>query len=199
MRRAISHLSGRDPVIGRIIAAVGPYKITYLEPTFPTLVRSIVYQQLSGKVAKVIFGRLEEAAGGITPRSILALEQSRLRGCGLSGRKTAYIRDLADKTVSGAVSFRKLPAMPDEGVIEHLTGVKGIGVWTAQMFLIFALRRPDVLPGGDLGIRTAIRNVYELADLPSPKEVDRIGAPWRPYATVASWYLWRSLDNEAAL
>lgn len=171
----------------------------FREPTFETLVRSIVYQQLSGKVASVIFGRLVAAAGGkLTPASILKLRPARMRSVGLSAQKTAYIRDLARHTRNGHVVFEDLPALSDQQVIEQLTTVKGIGVWTAHMFLIFALQRPDVLPTGDLGIRSAIRKAYGLADLPKPAEIETLAKPWRPYCSVASWYLWRSLEANGA-
>jgi DNA-3-methyladenine glycosylase II len=188
MRKAILHLKKADPVLGLIIERVGAYRIEYREPDFQTLVRSIVYQQLSGKVAKVIFNRLAEL-----------LPDAKITPAGLSKQKTAYIRDLARKTVQGKVRFEALRELADHEVIEHLTQVKGIGVWTAHMFLIFALRRLDVLPTGDLGVRSAIRKVYGLEELPHPKQVEELAASWRPYCSVASWYLWRSLDNQAAL
>ncbi|HYL72739.1 MAG TPA: DNA-3-methyladenine glycosylase [Bryobacteraceae bacterium] len=201
MRKAILHLKKADPVIGAMIDRVGAYRMEYREPSFDTLVRSIVYQQLSGKVAKVIFGRLLDAVPGkkLTPAGILKLTPARMRKCGLSKQKTAYIRDLARKTAKGHLKFEALPALPDEAVIEHLTQVKGIGVWTAHMFLMFALERPNVLPTGDLGIRSAIRKAYGLEDLPHPKQIEELAASWHPYCSVASWYLWRSLDNQAAL
>ncbi|MDP8979698.1 MAG: DNA-3-methyladenine glycosylase 2 family protein, partial [Acidobacteriota bacterium] len=157
-------------------------------------------QQLSGKVAAVIFGRLLAAAkGDLTPRRILRLPHERLRALGLSNQKAAYIRDLAERTKSGEVDFAALQDMSDEQVIESLTRVKGIGVWTAQMFLIFGLKRLDVLPVGDLGVRAAIKKAYGLAELPSPAEMEQLAQAWRPYCSVASWYLWRSLDGPAAL
>jgi DNA-3-methyladenine glycosylase II len=201
MRSAILHLKKADPVLGGIIARVGPYAIQYHEPTFHTLVRSIVYQQLTGKVAKTIFGRLTGAArtDPLTPESILRLRPARMRSLGLSGQKLDYIRGLARMTRDGVVNFEACRTFDDDAVIGHLTQVKGVGVWTAHMFLIFALRRPDVLPTGDLGVRVAIKKAYGLEDLPKPAEMERIARPWRPYCSVASWYLWRSLDNPAAL
>ncbi len=201
MRKAILHLKKADPVLGSIIERVGACRIEYRDPDFETLVRSIVYQQLSGKVAKVIFGRLAAMlpSGNITPEAILKLTPARMRRAGLSKQKTAYIRDLARKTARGKVIFESLPGLADHEVIEHLTQVKGIGVWTAHMFLIFALQRPDVLPTGDLGVRTAIRKIYGLDELPHPDQMQEIAARWRPYCSVASWYLWRSLDNPAAV
>ena len=200
MRKAIEHLKRADAVIAGIIETVGPYRIEHLEPNFETLARSIVYQQLSGKVARVIFGRLAQAAGDqMTPEAVLRLRPARMRKLGLSKQKVAYIRDLARRTRAGQVDFAALPSLGDTEVTERLTRVKGIGVWTAHMFLIFALRRPDVLPVGDLGIRAAVRKAYGLEQLPPPAEVERLGACWRPYATVASWYLWRSLEAKAGM
>lgn len=197
MRKAILHLKKADPVIGAMIDRVGAYRIEYRDPSFETLVRSIVYQQLSGKVAKVIFGRLVDAVPGkkLNPSGILKLTPARMRKCGISKQKTAYIRDLARKTAKRQLKFEALPALPDEEVIEHLTQVKGIGVWTAHMFLMFALERPNVLPTGDLGIRSAIRKAYSLDHLPHPQQIEELAVPWHPYCSVASWYLWRSLDT----
>lgn len=200
MKEAIVHLRGADPVMRAIIDQVGAYQIQFRDPDFETLVKSIVYQQLSGRVAGVIFGRVTDAAGGrLTPEGILKLRPVRMRTLGLSNQKTAYIRDLARHARDGRVAFEELARLPDEAVIERLTEVKGIGVWTAHMFLIFALRRPDVLPTGDLGIRNAIRNAYGLLALPKPAEMETLSEPWRPYRTVASWYLWRSLEPDANL
>ena len=200
MKEAIQHLKRSDPVLSEIIDRVGDYGIEFRDPNFETLVKSIVYQQLSGRVASVIFGRVVKAAGGkLTPESILKLRPGRMRALGLSGQKTAYIRDLARHTRDGKVDFAELLALSDEAVIERLTEVKGVGVWTAHMFLIFALRRTDVLPLGDLGIRAAIRKAYGFAELPEAAEMQALAARWRPYCTVASWYLWRSLEPNANL
>lgn len=199
MRSALKHLK-KDPVLARILAEAGPFAMQYREPKFDTLVRSIVYQQLSGKVASVIYGRLLEAAGGeVTPASIMKLRTERMRKLGLSGQKTLYIRELAKHTRKGSVTFEGLPDLDDEGVIEHLTQVKGIGVWTAQMFLMFALRREDVLPVADLGIRTAMMKAWNLPELPKPAEMERLAASWKPYRSIACWYLWRYLDGPAVL
>ena len=198
MQTAIHHLRGCDPVLCDIINRVGDYRMEFREPEFATLVRSIVYQQLSGRVASVIFGRLVQAAGGkLTPETILKLRPARMRSAGLSGQKTAYIRDLARHTRDGRVVFEELPELNDEQVIERLTQVKGIGVWTVHMFLMFALRRTDVLPTGDLGIRMAIQRAYGMPELPKPAEIENLAEAWRPYCTVASWYLWRSLEGIA--
>lgn len=200
MKEAILHLRRADPVLRGIIDNVGEYRIQFREPEFETLVKSIVYQQLSGRVASVIFNRLASAAGGrLTPQNILQLRPSRMRSLGLSAQKTAYIRDLARHTRDGRVIFEELRALSDAAVIERLTQVKGIGVWTVHMFLIFALQRLNVLPTGDLGIRNAIRKAYGLPDLPKPAEMEALAETWHPYCTVASWYLWRSLETDANL
>ena len=201
MRKAILHLKKSDPVMRAIIERVGAYKIEHSEPTFATLVRSIVGQQLSGRVAAVILGRLVAMLpdGRVTPDAILKLRPTRMRKAGLSKQKTLYIRELARKTKKGEVKFETLPGLADPDVIEHLTQVKGIGVWTAHMFLIFALKRPDILATGDLGVRAAIRKAYQLAELPAPAQIEELAAAWRPYSSVAMWYLWRSLEGPAQL
>jgi DNA-3-methyladenine glycosylase II len=200
MKEAIEHLRRNDPILSDIIDRVGDYDIRFRDPDFETLVKSIVYQQLSGRVASVIFGRLSAAAGGrLTPASILRLRPSRMRALGLSTQKTAYIRDLARHTRDRRLVFEELLGLPDAAVIDRVTQVKGIGVWTAHMFLIFALRRDDILPTGDLGVRNAIRRAYGLPELPTPAEMERMAERWRPYCTVASWYLWRSLESDANL
>ena len=199
MRKALAHLRG-DPVLGGIIDRVGPYRIQYREPVFETLVRSIVYQQLSGKAAATIFGRLAQAAGPVmTPEAILKLSPRKMQSLGLSRQKRDYIRDLARRTAGGEVDFEGFAELPDADVIERLTAVKGIGVWTVHMFLIFALRRPDVLPTGDLGVRSAIQKAYGMAELPKPAEIEQLASKWRPYCSVASWYLWRSLEGDGAM
>lgn len=199
MRSALKHLR-KDPVLAGILGKAGPFTMQYREPVFDTLVRSIVSQQLSGRVASVIFGRLLEAAGGeLTPASIMKLRTERMRKLGLSGQKTLYIRELAKHTRKGSVIFESLTDLHDEAVIEHLTQVKGIGVWTAQMFLMFALRREDVLPVADLGIRTAMKKAWNLPDLPKPPEMEQLAESWKPYRSIACWYLWRSLDGPGAM
>jgi len=201
MQKAIRHLQAADPVMGGIIGRVGAYRIQFREAGFETLVRSIVNQQLSGRVAQVIFERLLAAVpgGALTPLGVLALRPAKMRALGLSKQKTAYIRDLARLTRDGDLDFQALPGLPDTEVIERLTRVKGVGVWTAHMFLIFALRRTNVLPSGDLGIRAAIRKAYDLPELPEPAEIEALGERWHPYCTVAAWYLWRSLEPKANL
>jgi DNA-3-methyladenine glycosylase II len=200
MLEAITHLKRSDPVLSGIIDSVGEYRIEFRDPDFETLVKSITFQQLSGRVANVIFGRLAAAAGGrLTPQNILKLRPARMRAVGLSRQKTEYIRDLARHARKGTLVFEDLAALPDREVIERLTRVKGVGVWTVHMFLIFALRRPDVLPTGDLGVRAAIRKAYGLEALPTPAEMEAMAQAWKPYCTVASWYLWRSMEPNANL
>ncbi len=202
MRKALSHLKNADAVMARIIGAVGPYKIVYREPDFTTLARSIVYQQVSGAAAATMLTRLTAAAGRggqLSPKKILDLGVEGLRPCGISRQKASYLLDLSEKTRQKAIDFRKMRELPDDEVIRQLTAVKGVGVWTAQMFLMFALQRHDILPTGDLGVRNAIWKAYGLETPPAPREIERIGAPWRPYASVASWYLWRSLDGMAEI
>ena len=193
--RALAHLRTCDPVLASIISRVGEFRMQYREPAFATLVRSIVFQQLHGKAATTIFNRLLEKAGGeLTPDSILKLRTSQMRAVGLSNQKLTYIRDLAKKTKAGKVDFEKLPQLSDEEVVAHLTQIKGIGVWTAHMFLIFALRRENVLPTGDLGVRAAMRKAYGMKVLPKPVTMQRLAKSWHPYCSIASWYMWRSLD-----
>jgi DNA-3-methyladenine glycosylase II len=165
---------------------------------FDALLRSIVYQQLSGKAAGTILDRVLALYGGRYPRPTQLLETSdeALRQAGLSRQKLAYLRDLAAKVDSGEVPLARVRRLSDDEIITHLTHVKGIGRWTAQMFLMFRLGRPDVLPELDLGIQTAIHRAYDLAERPRPADVLRIGATWRPHATIASWYLWRSLESD---
>lgn len=200
MRAAIRHLKQADPVMAAIIKAVGPYRLTPREPTFETLVRSIVYQQVSGKAAASIFAKLRAAVGPrFSASAVLRLTPEELRACGLSGQKTIYVRDLAEKVASRQISFKKLHELEDELVIEKLTAVKGIGVWTVQMFLMFALERPNIFPTADLGVRNAIRRAYNLPENPKVDDLLRISACWHPYCSVATWYLWRSLDGVARL
>ncbi|RPI08635.1 MAG: DNA-3-methyladenine glycosylase 2 family protein [Acidobacteriales bacterium] len=196
MRKAIVALKESDPVMAGLIERAGYRQIRYLEPGFETLVKSIVWQQLSGKAAATIYGRFKAAAGDgkLTPESVLALTPARMRALGLSRQKIAYIRDIARRTRSGEADFNALRRVPDDEVIEVLTRLKGVGVWTAHMFLIFALRRKDVMPSGDLGVRAAVKKAYGLDQMPTPAEVEQIGEKWRPYRTIASWYLWLSLE-----
>lgn len=205
MLHAANHLKASDPVLAAIIERCGPCNITYREPDFSTLVRSIVYQQLSGKAALTILNRLIAAAGGeLTPANILKLSPQKMRACGLSKQKLTYIRDLAKKSKAGKIDWQALPSMSDEEVIAALTQVKGVGVWTAHMFLIFALKRENVLPVGDLGVRAAIKRAYKTRGTkkdpyPKAKQVEKLAQKWHPYCSIATWYLWRSLEGPAEI
>jgi DNA-3-methyladenine glycosylase II len=195
MRKAILHLKKSDPVLAVIIEHVGAYRMNYDEPAFASLAEAIVYQQLHGRAAATIFKRLTDLSGlPLKPEGILKLSEAQMRSAGLSKQKLSYLRDLAEKTNAGEVQFERLPELPDEQVIEQLTKIKGIGRWTADMFLMFSLRRPNVLPTGDLGIQMAIRKHYRKRKLPKPAQMEKIARPWVPYRSVACWYLWRSLD-----
>jgi DNA-3-methyladenine glycosylase II len=195
MRKAILHLKKSDPVMRAIIERVGPCRMEFGEPTFHSLAEAIVYQQLNGKAAVTIFKRFADAAGDpVTPEGILTMTEQQMRAVGLSKQKSSYLRDLAEKTKAGLLEFERLHELQDEEIIQHLTRVKGVGVWTAHMFLMFTLRRPDVLPTGDYGVQVAIKKHYRKRKLPKPKDMEKIAKPWSPYRSVACWYLWRSLD-----
>jgi DNA-3-methyladenine glycosylase II len=200
-RAAVRHLKRADPKLRRIIERVGPYRPRSRDEGehFDHLIRAIVYQQLAGAAAATIHGRLLALYGdkAPTPAQLLATRPAALRRAGLSPQKLGYVIDLARKVASGSVALDQLPGHADEAVIEALTQVKGVGTWTAQMFLMFRLGRPDVLPVQDLGIQKAMRRAYGLRAMPSPKRMEKIAASWRPYRTVACWYLWRSLDLPA--
>ncbi|NBC16232.1 MAG: DNA-3-methyladenine glycosylase 2 family protein [Bacteroidetes bacterium] len=196
---AVTVLSERDPALGRVIDRVGPCTLTLRDGTpFQALLRSIVYQQLAGAAAATIYGRVQALFDGPpTPHALLALDDEALRGAGLSRNKTKAANDLAAKALDGAVPDRAaLDAMANEAIIDRLTAVWGIGPWTVEMLLIFYLGRPDVLPTTDLGIRKGVMRTYEFADLPPAAVVSAHGEPWRPYRSVASWYLWRAADLE---
>jgi DNA-3-methyladenine glycosylase II len=195
MRKAVNHLKKCDPVLRAIIERVGPCRMEFGLPEFCSLAEAIVYQQLNGKAAVTIFKRFAALAGEpLTPEGILKLSDAQLRSVGLSKQKSAYLKDLAAKTAAGLLDFARLPELTDEKVIEHLTQVKGVGVWTAHMFLMFSLRRPNVLPTGDYGVQVAIRKHYRKRKLPKPKDMEKIARAWEPYRSVACWYMWRSLD-----
>jgi DNA-3-methyladenine glycosylase II len=196
IQSARRHLRASDPVMRSIIDAVGPYTPRFEKDRFGMLVRSIVSQQISTIAARAIRKRLLELAGpdGLTAANLARFTIDQMRSVGLSQQKASYVADLSCKVNDRTVDLRGLGRLSDERVVETLTQVKGIGRWTAQMFLIFSLGRPDVFPHDDLGVRTAIRDRYQLDDLPDKKTSLIIAAPWRPYASVASWYCWRVLD-----
>jgi DNA-3-methyladenine glycosylase II len=196
IRKARRHLRTADPVLRAVIDAVGPFTLSLERDRFGMLVRSIISQQISTSAARSIRRRLQELAGpdGLKAATCIRFTGEQLRSVGLSPQKASYVADLARKVHDGAVDLRHIGRLSDERIVEQLTQVRGIGPWTAQMFLIFSLGRLDVFPHDDLGVRSAIRDRYGLADLPDKQTALAIAAPWRPYSTVASWYCWRSLD-----
>ena len=196
--RAITHLTAVDPKLAEVIRRVGAFRLKpRAEGThFDAVCRSIIYQQLSGKAAATIHDRVLGLYGGRAPlpHELATTADDRLRAAGLSRQKLSYLKDLASRVVENDVPIEALHELPDDVVIDSLVRVKGVGRWTAQMFLMFRLGRPDVLPELDLGIQKAIQRAYGLRKRPLPARVIKIGAPWTPYRTVASWYLWRSLE-----
>jgi DNA-3-methyladenine glycosylase II len=196
IERGVRHLRNSDPILREVIRRAGPYAMKLKRDRFQALVYSILAQQISGKAAAAMRKKLEDLAGaqGLTPRRISALSFEELRGAGLSRQKASYILDLAQRVHTGTLTLDRLASCSDDTVIESLIEVKGIGVWTAHMFLIFSLGRLDVLPHGDYGVRSAIQKLYGLEDLPDRETCHRIAEPWRPYASIASWYCWRSLE-----
>jgi DNA-3-methyladenine glycosylase II len=204
MPRGTSHLRASDPVLGALIDAGGPLRDSregrpQRDDHYGALVRSIINQQLSVRAGRAIYQRLLDRFGGRppTPEQVLAEEPEELRtAVGLSRAKVGFLRSLAEHVIEGSLELQRLEELSDEQAIAELVAVKGLGVWTAHMFLMFHLERPDVLAVGDLGIRRAIERAYGLPDLPDPATIERIAAPWRPYRTLACRYLWRSLDNE---
>ncbi len=197
-RAAVAHLRKADPVLARVIERVGPCRLEVrAEGThFHALLRSVLWQQLSGKAAQTIHDRLRAIYGGRDPEplELLATPEETLRAAGVSRQKQSYLKDLAAKVAEGAVQLHEVEALSDEEIVAAFTQVKGVGTWTVQMFLLFRLGRPDVLPCADLGIQKGIQRAFALPALPKPADVLERGALWRPYASVASWYLWRSLD-----
>ena len=197
-RKALAHLRRADPVMRQVIERVGPCRLNpAVDGThFDFIARSIIYQQLSGKAAATIYGRVRDLCGGplVTVAPLLDTADERLRAAGLSRQKMSYLRDLAGHVGAGRLAPEGLDGLTDDEVTRQLVQVNGIGVWTAQMFLMFRLGRPDVFPVSDLGIRKGVQRAYRLRKMPEPSRVAKIGAPWAPYRSVASWYLWRILD-----
>jgi DNA-3-methyladenine glycosylase II len=200
--RARRMLMRRDPVLAETIRRIGACGMAsrLLTDHLTTLVRAIIGQQLSSKAAATIFGRLRDRFPGglITVDGLQALDDPTLRGVGLSSQKLAYLRDLSARIADGRLQLDDLDRLPDEAVIERLIAVKGFGRWTAEMFLMFRLQRPDVLPVGDLGICTAVQRIYRLRQRPNPARLMKIGEAWRPYRSIACWYLWESLKKSEA-
>lgn len=198
-RAAIRALTKADPILGRAIKRHGAYAVTIHRggTPFSLLAHAVINQQLSGKAAATIEARLVAALGGgvLTPKAVAAAPFDVLRAAGLSRAKAGTLQDLAAKTLDGTIpGFRKLGRMSDDAVIEHLTAVKGVGVWTAQMFLMFSLARPDVMPVTDFGVRKGFQRVYGHDVMPAPKAVLEYAEIWRPWRSIASWYLWRAAD-----
>jgi DNA-3-methyladenine glycosylase II len=198
---AIRHLQRVDPVMKRLLAEAGAFKLKLNRHRFQMLVRSIVSQQISTKAARAIQRKLDEslglpksASGPVMAQAIADQTDEQLRAAGLSGQKVSYLRDLAERTLDGRLKLDRIGRLSDEEAIEHLVQVKGIGRWTAQMFLMFSLGRLDVFPHDDFGVRSAIRDLYGLSDLPDKRQSHEIAQPWEPFRSVASWYCWRSID-----
>src|ERR1022692_4122288 len=199
MRKAVNLLKKCDPILRAIIERVGPCRMEFGPPEFASLAEAIVYQQLNGKAAITIFKRFVALAGApLTPEGILKLTDAEMRSVGLSKQKSSYLKDMAARACRGDLDFSRLSRMTDDEVIEHLTQVRGVGVWTAQMFLMFTLRRPDVLPTGDYGVQVAIKQHYKKRKLPKPEQMKKIAKHWEPHRSIACWYLWRSLDIKTA-
>ena len=186
----------RDPIMKKIIDSVGEYSLKRRNRHFAVLVESIISQQLATRAAEAIFRRFMDIYPKFpTALEILATRKSKLRSAGLSGMKAEYLKDLARKIEQGKIKIRQLSKMNDEEVIAHLTQVKGIGRWTAEMFLIFSLGRLDVLPVHDLGLRKGVQMAFSLSELPKPNDVEELGKRWKPYRSIATWYLWKSLQK----
>lgn len=200
-RAAVRHLKRSDPVLAGVVARCGRQRFELRKDGthFDAIARAIVSQQLSVKAASTIHGRFSELyeSAGSRPESVARIPETRLRESGLSWQKISYIKDLARLVASGELALDQVDGMSDEELIVRLVSVKGVGTWTAQMFLMFRLGRPDVLPTLDLGIQKAIQRAYGLRKLPSARRMEKIGGPWAPYRTIACWYLWRSLDQPA--
>jgi DNA-3-methyladenine glycosylase II len=196
-RAAKAHLKRSDPVLARIVAQVGPFKLIPRRERFQALARAIIFQQLAGAAAHAIYTRfagLYPDADFPAPEQVLATRDPKLRSAGLSPQKIGYIKDLAEHIRDGKLNFHRFHRMTDEEIIADLTRVRGIGRWTAEMFLIFNLGRPDVLPVDDLGVQKAVQRAYRMRALPKKPRLAKLGERWRPYRSAATWYLWRSLD-----
>lgn len=197
--KKIAHLKKSDPRLKVIIEGIKLREITATRGPFEALVEAIVSQQLSIKAADTIFNRFAALTPGRkfpTPREIMAMPVPKMRKCGLSRMKVSFIKDLAKRTLDGSLDFKNMDMMSDEEVIEHLTSVKGIGRWTAEMFLIFSLQRDDVFSYGDLGLRKALQKIYKMRKEPTQRQAEKITAKWKPYRSLGARYLWASIDNK---
>lgn len=198
-RAGVGTLKKADPVLGQVIRRVGPYRLQdqQIKDPFTALAASIVHQQVSMKAGATIFGRLMDLARKgkvLSPARVLRADPGKLRGVGLSRQKASYIQDLAHRTSDGSLPLERMARMDDEAIIDALTEVKGIGRWSAEMFLMFRLGRLDVLPVGDLGLRRGAQHLYGMEDLPPPAELYALAERWAPFRSIATWYLWRSLE-----
>ena len=200
MELATQYLRTVDPVLAEIIDRVGPCAFAFREATFETLARSITFQLISTKAAATIFARLHKAVGRrFTANAFLKLTPEQLRACGLTRQKMAALTDLAERVARREIKFRSLGTLEDEAIVQLLSQVRGVGVWTAQMFLMFGLRRPNVMPLADLGLRNAVRKAYGLSEMPSAAVLTKIAEKWHPYCSIATWYLWRSINGSAEM
>jgi DNA-3-methyladenine glycosylase II len=201
VEEALSHLRQADALLAGVIERVGAYAAPHRDDPYAALVRAILFQQLAGAAATAIqkrFFDLHEPHGGVpTPEQILSTSDEAFRSAGVSRQKAGYLRDLALHVADGRLDLTELPGLGDEDVVQRIIAVKGLGEWSAHMFLMFHLGRPDVLPIGDLGVRNGMRLTYRLETLPTPKEALVIGAPWAPFRSVGSWYMWRATEPTA--
>lgn len=200
---ALCHLRRSDPLLSALIDSLQPPTFSSSARPFLALAKSILYQQLATKAAQTIYARFLALFGGgedgVSPDSLLVLSPQQLRQAGVSGRKAGYLHDLAENYRDGALSDESILEMEDEGLLTALTRVKGIGVWSVHMFMMFSLHRPDVLPVGDLGVRKGLQAMHGLKELPKPLEMEELCEKWRPYRSVGSWYMWRLMESKAAV
>ena len=193
------HIQKRDPVLGRVVKSIGPIDFEMDDGHYEALVGAIIYQQLAGAAARAILERFKKIYGGKipNPKQYLSTDESKLRASGLSPQKISYIRDLCERIVKGSLDLPGLANLPDEEAVEKLDEIRGVGRWTAEMFLLFVLGRKDVLPVDDLGIQKAVKRIYHLRKLPSKKKFEQLAQNWHPYCSVATLYLWRSGETAA--
>jgi len=199
-RTGIRHLKRNDPILARIIGKVGPVKFELDNDHYEAVVGSIIFQQLAGSAAQAILNRFKQLYGGRlpSPREYLSTDVQKLRESGLSPQKISYIKDLAERLESGTLDLKKLENLPDEEALNELDQVRGIGRWTAEMFLMFKLGRTDVLPVDDLGLRKAAQKAYRLRKLPSRERFEQLAKKWHPYSSISSFYLWKSMEKPEA-
>jgi len=196
IQKAVKALKAEDPVLSAIIEDIGECMLKPSKDYFGALARSIIYQQLSRHAATAIYNKfLERNGGSLTPDSVLTIKHEDFKASGISERKASYLMDLALKFKNGQIDFSRVEELSDEEIIEKLISVKGIGVWSAQMLLIFSMNRPDILPLGDAGFRRAVKISYGFEQNPSDEEVIRIAEAWRPYRSIASWYMWQTVNK----